>query len=74
MNCNTPYLLLSGEMDPVSNYGKGINNIAQKFNQAKINNTTVKLFEEGRHEMLNEINKLDVYNYIYNWLKKNFYD
>lgn len=74
MNCNTPYLLLSGEMDPVSNYGKGINNIAQKFSQAKIKNTTVKLFKEGRHEMLNEINKIDVYNYIYNWLKKNFYD
>jgi alpha-beta hydrolase superfamily lysophospholipase len=68
MNINTPLLILSGEMDPVGNYGKGIANIAERLRSEKIKNLTVKLFKGGRHEMLNETNKTEVYNYIYNWL------
>lgn len=69
MDPNTPILLLSGKMDPVGNYGKGIVNIAKKFKNKKINKLTVKLFEDGRHEMLNELNKVEVYNYIYTWIQ-----
>ncbi len=68
MDPNTPILLLSGKMDPVGNYGKGILNVAKKFKTKKINKVTVKFFEEGRHEMLNELNKDEVYNYIYHWI------
>lgn len=68
MNINSPILLLSGQMDPVGNYGKGVINISEKFKKENIKNVTVKLFDEGRHEMLNETNKTEVYNYIYNWL------
>lgn len=69
MNPNIPILLLSGEMDPVGNYGKGTLNIARKFKSRKINKVTVKLFDGGRHEVLNELNKDEVYNYIYHWIK-----
>ena len=72
MNPNTPILLLSGKMDPVGNFGKGILRIAKKFKTKKINKVTVKLFEDGRHEMLNELNKDEVYNYIYSWIKNTF--
>ena len=28
----------------------------------------------GRHEMLNEINKKEVYQYIYNWIEKRIFN
>ena len=37
-------------------------------------NTEIKLFDEGRHEMLNEINKQEVYQYIYNWIDKKVFN
>ena len=69
MNPNIPILLASGKMDPVGNYGKGVLNIAKKFKTQRINNVTVKLFDDARHEIINELNKDEVYNYIYNWIK-----
>lgn len=31
---------------------------------------TVKLFENDRHELLNEIDRKDVYDYIINWIEQ----
>ena len=31
---------------------------------------TMKLFEKARHEILNEINKLEVFEYIVNWINE----
>ena len=33
-------------------------------------NIDIKLYKDGRHEILNELNYEDVYNDIYNWCKK----
>ena len=30
---------------------------------------TMKLFENMRHEVLNELNRIEVFEYIYSWLK-----
>jgi len=64
-------LLLSGEKDPVGNNGKGVNEVYSKYKKAGIKDITMKLFTDGRHEMLNETNKTEVYEFILNWLKKN---
>jgi alpha-beta hydrolase superfamily lysophospholipase len=69
-NKNKAILMLSGDMDPVGNYGKGVKKLYYQYKQADIQNTELKLFKNGRHEMLNEINKEEVYNYIYNWIDK----
>lgn len=65
-----PILFVSGTDDPVGNYGKGVWRVAKQFKKAKMANVTVLLFEEGRHEMLNEINKQAVYQSIVEWMKK----
>jgi alpha-beta hydrolase superfamily lysophospholipase len=47
--------------------------VQKLFNTYKKNNfkkIEIKLFSNGRHEMLNELNKEEVYNYIYNWIEK----
>lgn len=54
-------LLISGDMDPVGNYSKGINEIAQKLSESGHNDVRVKLYEGGRHEILNETNRGEVY-------------
>ncbi len=64
-------LFLSGAKDPVGNFGKGVNEVYEKFIKAGIKNISLKIFPDGRHEMLNEINKSEVYQFILNWLNKN---
>ena len=71
MDKSKPILLLSGSMDPVGGYGKGTQSVYKKFQKAGLNCVDMKLFDEGRHEMINEINKQEVYEYIFEWLSKN---
>jgi alpha-beta hydrolase superfamily lysophospholipase len=67
-----PVLIFSGEKDPVGNNGKGVTEVYNKFKKAGIKNLTLKLFTGGRHEMLNESNKNEVYQFILDWLKMNY--
>lgn len=55
-----PTYLVSGACDPVGNYGKGVLKV---FNELNLNDCTVemKIYKDARHEVLNEINKDEVY-------------
>lgn len=65
-----PIFLISGTEDPVGSYGKGVFDVAKGFETVKIKDVTVHLFEQMRHELLNERNKELVYNVILRWLEK----
>lgn len=62
----TPLLFLAGEDDPVGNYSKGVVNVIKKYEQ----NSSVcyKIYDGARHEILNEINKEEVYSDILNFI------
>lgn len=62
--------ILSGADDPVGDYGKGIINLYNIYRDLNIKNVSYKLYEAGRHEMLNEINKDEVIRDIINWMEK----
>ncbi|MBN1892338.1 MAG: alpha/beta fold hydrolase [Clostridiales bacterium] len=49
-------LILSGQMDPVGNYGKGPEILYQWFRETD-HDCELKLYPDGRHEMLNELNR-----------------
>ena len=66
-----PVLIFSGEKDPVGNNGKGVTEVYKKFKKAGVKNLTLKLFDNGRHEMLNETNKKEVYQFILDWINMN---
>ncbi|WP_047985621.1 alpha/beta hydrolase [Ornithinibacillus californiensis] len=68
---NLPVLFISGEADPVGSYGKGIWKTASMYKKTGIENITTTLFEGARHEVLNEINKTEVYEVIGRWIDKN---
>jgi alpha-beta hydrolase superfamily lysophospholipase len=67
---NKAVLFFSGEMDPVGDYGKGVQKLFNTYKKNNFKKIEIKLFSNGRHEMLNELNKEEVYNYIYNWIEK----
>ncbi len=67
-----PLFFISGEQDPVGEFGKGVKKVYQKYLKSGQKNTSIKLYPGARHEVLNEINRQEVYNDILNWLKTTF--
>lgn len=70
MDPDTPVLFLSGANDPVGQNGKGVERVAGFFRQAGTKDLTVHLYPEGRHEILNELNRQEVYDDLLNWLEE----
>ncbi len=64
-----PIFLLAGEEDPVGNYGKGVKEVFELYKQVGVKEVSMKLYEGGRHEMLNEINRKEVMEDILQWLQ-----
>lgn len=69
INKELPILIISGDMDPVGKYGDSVKRLYDTYKDLNIEDLSLKLFQNGRHELLNEINRLDVYDYIYKWIK-----
>lgn len=69
MNPKTPIFFLSGDCDPVGENGKGVNRAVKLFVKAGCINLTKTLYPGGRHEMVNEINWMQVYKDILTWLE-----
>lgn len=69
VNKNTPILLIGGTKDPVSNYSKGLGLLYKKYIKAGLN-VELKYYKDSRHEVLNEINKQEVYMDILNFFNK----
>lgn len=65
-----PIYIFSGDKDPVGEMGKGVIKVAENYKKAGIQNIQLKLYKNGRHEMLNEVNKLEVEQDLMNWLNK----
>lgn len=63
-----PIFIFSGDEDPVGDYGKGVQSVYEQLLELGCTKVSIKLYEGGRHEMLNETNKEEVYEDILNWL------
>lgn len=68
MNKALPVLFVSGAKDPVGGMAKGVLACIDAFKRAGLRNITIRLYPEGRHEMLNEVNRDEVYTDILSWL------
>ncbi|MFZ7134227.1 MAG: lysophospholipase [Eubacteriales bacterium] len=66
-----PIFILSGAKDPVGSNGKDVQKAFDLYKKQGIKNISVKLYEGGRHEMLNEVNREEVYQDILHWIGKN---
>lgn len=67
LDIDMPIFIFSGDMDPVGDYSKGVIKVNQLIKDAGVKDVTLKLYEGGRHEMLNETNRQEVYKDVLEW-------
>ena len=72
LNKQLPIYIFSGDKDAIGNNGKGVKEVYDILKKNKCN-VTLKLYPNGRHEMLNEINHNKVYEDILKWLDNNMF-
>lgn len=65
-----PLLFISGQNDPIGDFGKGVMKTADNLKQDGFKNIDTKIYPEMRHEILNEEIREDVFNDINNWIIK----
>ncbi len=63
-----PMYFMAGDRDPVGNYSKGVLQAADMYKKIGNKDVTVQLYENSRHEILNELNKEEVFKDVINWL------
>jgi alpha-beta hydrolase superfamily lysophospholipase len=64
-----PIYLFSGDRDPVGQNGHGVRALAERYRRAGLTDVVVKLYDGGRHEMLNETNRDEVISDVLAWLE-----
>ena len=65
---NLPIYVLSGADDPVHNEEAGLIKLVEAYRGAGLS-VDYKLYPEGRHEMLNETNRVEVVAHLLDWLE-----
>lgn len=63
-----PIFIISGSQDPVGNLGVGVKTVYDMFKASGKEDLTYKIYENYRHEILNEIGKEQVYDDVLAWL------
>ena len=64
-----PILLISGAEDPVGGYDEGVRKVWAMLGDAGIKDLTCEIFEGARHELHNEWNREEVFDYVLHWLE-----
>ncbi|MFC2315349.1 MAG: alpha/beta hydrolase [Selenomonas massiliensis] len=65
-----PVLITAGLEDPVSNGGKTLKTLYRLYQDMGMQDVALKLYENARHEILNETNKEEVKADILGWIEK----
>ena len=66
-----PVLFISGKEDPVGGKdAQGPQMVAEQYRKAGLEDITLQLYDGGRHEMFNEVNREEVMNNLLAWLDR----
>jgi alpha-beta hydrolase superfamily lysophospholipase len=63
-----PLLVVSGSDDPLAGGGRLVEVLGQRYRDAGLLDVTVKLYDDARHELLNELNRDEVTADVVAWL------
>jgi alpha-beta hydrolase superfamily lysophospholipase len=66
-------LIISGTDDPVGGFTKRVKKAYKLYEKAGIEDLSLKLVKGARHELLNETNKEETYEFLLKWLLKRIY-
>ena len=69
MRKDLPVFFIAGGEDPVGSYGKGIHSCVEAFQKAGMTDVDVRIYPLCRHEILNEINKEEIFEDVAQWLE-----
>ena len=61
--------MVSGDADPVGEYGKGVKKAYASMQAVGLENMKLRLYENNRHEPLNDIDRVMVMQDIYDWIR-----
>lgn len=70
VRADLPILVMGGECDPVGGQA-GMTRLADAYRSTGHNNLMLKIYPQGRHEMLNEINRDEVTADLIDWIVSN---
>ncbi|NLB32716.1 MAG: hypothetical protein GX818_02970, partial [Tissierellia bacterium] len=59
---------LSGDQDPVGNFGKDVKRLYDTYMNIGITDVTLNIYKDDRHEILNELDKENIYEDILKWI------
>ncbi len=65
-----PIYMFSGQRDPVGDFGKGVNEVFNKYKNVGVSNIECTLYPDARHEMLNETNRDEVIAAMLGWMNE----
>jgi len=63
-----PIYLISGALDPVGKKGAGVEKLKKMLLEAGIKRVDLRLYQDARHEILNETNRSEVFNDLLVWV------
>lgn len=63
-----PTLIMSGNDDPVGDYGKGVREVYDGLCASGVEELDLKMYEGARHELFNETNRDEVFADLLSWL------
>jgi alpha-beta hydrolase superfamily lysophospholipase len=63
-----PVYIFSGEKDPVGGFTKGVMRLVEAYRSLGMKDVTYRFYKDGRHEMLNEVNRDQVIADLIAWL------
>lgn len=64
-----PVFFLSGDKDPVGSFGTGVEKAYESIRHLGVQDVSLKLYENDRHELVNESDRAQVYEDIRQWLE-----
>lgn len=70
MKKDLPILFIAGEADPVGGWGRGVRTVFDRFKGIGMQDVTIKMYPEMRHEVLNEIGKEQVWQDVLDWIER----
>lgn len=70
ISTDLPIFIISGDSDPVGENSVGVKRLYTQYINLGIKDVEMKLYKDGRHEILNDFCRFDVMNDVYNWLMK----
>ncbi len=70
MPVSLPVLIVSGGDDPVGEFGEGVRRACASMEAAGLEDLTCRLYPGGRHEILNETDRVSVMGDIFAWMEE----